>query len=353
MSERDDDNEKSEEATPERRRRARGDGQFPRARDLGAMAASTAVLALLASTGVEIAMRLRDLTTHCLSQAHNLHQGGTAWAGAFAARTLMWVTLPAMLVALVAATVAGFVEAGWNPKLEFKWDRLEPLSKLQQLISPKTAAVNTALALGRVAVVVVVAYFVIESALPMLVKLTRTPLVGSVSALGEVVSRLALWATVALATMTALDYAHSWWKHERDLRMSREEIKEEVKGQEGDPRVRARQRARAREMLRRGIRKEVKSADVIVTNPTHVAVAIRYRPEEGAPVVAAKGYDEVAMFIRSLAKEHGIPIVENKPLARTLAERVKAGRAVPVELYAAIAEVLAFVYRLRNRGIRA
>ena len=99
--------------------------------------------------------------------------------------------------------------------------------------------------------------------------------------------------------------------------------------------------------------REVKSADVIVTNPTHVAVAIRYRPEEGAPVVAAKGYDEVAMFIRSLAKEHGIPIVENKPLARTLAERVKAGRAVPVELYAAIAEVLAFVYRLRNRGIRA
>ena len=212
---------------------------------------------------------------------------------------------------------------------------------------------NTVLALGRVAVVGVVAYMVVEEALPTLLKLTRTPLIGAVGALGAVVSRLAIWATVALAVLTAADYGYSWWKHERDLRMSREEIKQEMKGQEGDPKVKARQRARAREMLRRGIRKEVKTADVIVTNPTHVAVAIRYRAHEGAPVVAAKGYDDVAMFIRSLAKEHGIPIIENKPLARALAEQVKAGRAIPVELYAAVAEVLAFVYRLRNRGLRA
>jgi len=347
------DSEKTEEATPERRRQAREEGQFPRARDTGAMAASTAVLALLALTGVEIATRLRDLTTHCFSQVHNLHQNGTAYAGGFAARTLLWITAPAMLVAMVAATAAGFAEAGWNPKFELKWERLEPLSKLQQLVSPKAAAMNTVLALGRVAVVGVVAYMVVEEALPTLLKLTRTPLIGAVGALGAVVSRLAIWATVALAVLTAADYGYSWWKHERDLRMSREEIKQEMKGQEGDPKVKARQRARAREMLRRGIRKEVKTADVIVTNPTHVAVAIRYRAHEGAPVVAAKGYDDVAMFIRSLAKEHGIPIIENKPLARALAEQVKAGRAIPVELYAAVAEVLAFVYRLRNRGLRA
>ena len=347
------DSEKTEEATPERRRQAREEGQFPRARDTGAMAASTAVLALLALTGVEIATRLRDLTTHCFSQVHNLHQNGAAYAGGFAARTLLWFTAPAVLVAMVAGTAAGFAEAGWDPKVELKWERLEPLSKLQQLVSPKAAAMNTVLALGRVAVVGVVAYMVVEEALPTLLKLTRTRLIGAVGALGAVVSRLAIWATVALAVLTAADYGYSWWKHERDLRMSREEIKQEMKGQEGDPKVKARQRARAREMLRRGIRKEVKTADVIVTNPTHVAVAIRYRAHEGAPVVAAKGYDDVAMFIRSLAKEHGIPIIENKPLARALAEQVKAGRAIPVELYAAVAEVLAFVYRLRNRGLRA
>ncbi len=97
----------------------------------------------------------------------------------------------------------------------------------------------------------------------------------------------------------------------------------------------------------------MKGSDVVIANPTHVAVAIRYRPEEGAPIVAAKGYDEVALYIKKLAAEHNIPIVENRPLARALAEKVKQGRSIPVDLYAAVAEVLAFVYRLKHRRRRA
>ncbi len=348
-----DDTERTEEATPEKRRRAREEGQFPRARDTGAMAASAAVVMLLLATGPEIVARVRELTTQCLGEAHRLNDGGLGWVGGLASRTLLWISLPAMLAAALAATVAGFAEAGWHPKLELKWERLEPLSKLQQLISPKTAAASTALTLGRVAVVGLVAWLVVKQAFPTLIQLTRAPLAGGVKALGEVLVRLTVWATVALGCLTLIDYLHSWWRHERDLRMSRQEIKEELQNQEGNPRVKARQRARAREMLKRSIRKEVATADVIVTNPTHVAVALRYRAEEGAPVVAAKGYDDVALFIRSLAGERSIPIVENKPLARALAERVKAGRTVPVDMYGAVAEVLAFVYRLKNRGRRA
>jgi flagellar biosynthetic protein FlhB len=133
--------------------------------------------------------------------------------------------------------------------------------------------------------------------------------------------------------------------------MSRQEIKDEMKQQEGDPRHKQKMRARARERLRRGLAKMVKTADVIVANPTHISVGLRYRPKDGAPVVVAKGYDEVALFIRQLAKDAGVPVVENKPLARAIAKRVKVGRQIPVDLYSAVAEVLAFVYRLKNRVV--
>jgi flagellar biosynthetic protein FlhB len=131
--------------------------------------------------------------------------------------------------------------------------------------------------------------------------------------------------------------------------MSRQEIKEEHKRNEGDPRVKMRIRQRARDRIRKAIVKQVKSADVILANPTHVSVALRYRPNEGAPVVVAKGYDDVAMFIREIARKEGIPILESPPLARKLARTVKVGKAIPTELYSAVAEVLAFVYRIRGR----
>jgi len=130
--------------------------------------------------------------------------------------------------------------------------------------------------------------------------------------------------------------------------MSRQELKDELKQQEGDPKIKARIRARARELAKRGISKEVKRSDVIIANPTHISVALRYRSTEGAPVVMAKGYDEVALFMRKIADENGIAIVENRPLARALAEKTRVGKTIPIELYQAVAQVLAFVYRLKR-----
>ena len=130
--------------------------------------------------------------------------------------------------------------------------------------------------------------------------------------------------------------------------MTRQELKEELRQQEGDPKVRAKQRLRARELSKRGLAKEVKRSDVIVANPTHISVALRYRPNEGAPLVLAKGYDEVALYIRKIAEENEIPVVENRPLARALAEKTKIGKMIPVDLYQAVAQVLAFVYRMKR-----
>lgn len=350
-----DPSDKTEEATPERRRKARDEGQFPRSKDAGAVAASAAVLLCLLGMAPAIVSAMRIFTLHCFG-AGEVVGLDIRRVGHELLITLSVVILPLGGAAALAGLVAGLIEAGWHPKPELalpKWERLEPFGKLKQLFSPQAAMANTVLSLARVLVVGWVAYSVLSDALPELTRLLRADLGAGVREVLKVAVRLSMWSILALTVLAAVDYGYNWFKHEKQIRMSRQELKDELHQQEGDPKVKARMRARAREMARRGLAKEVKSSDVIVTNPTHISVALRYRAKEGAPVVAAKGYDEVALYIRELAKEHGIPIIENKPLARALAKHVKAGRTIPVDMYAAVAEVLAMVYRLKQRGIRA
>jgi flagellar biosynthesis protein FlhB len=221
------------------------------------------------------------------------------------------------------------------------------------MFSPKAGLTNIALSLLRVGVVAAVVESIMEKEFVSLTRLSRAPLGAATWELAAIVMRVAGWSTGALAVIAAIDYGVSWWLHEQSIKMSRQEMKDEHKQQEGSPQIRARQRARARELLKRGLRKGVKEATVVVTNPTHVAVALRYRTSEGAPQVTTKGYDEIAQQIKKLAREEGIPIIENRPLARALAERVRVGRVIPLDLYMAVAELLAMVYRLKNRGIRA
>jgi flagellar biosynthetic protein FlhB len=163
--------------------------------------------------------------------------------------------------------------------------------------------VNVALQLGRVAAVGFVVYLSIKHDFPRLIGLSRADL-GS-AALGLLASlyHLGLWSSLALGVLTAVDYLNSRRQHEQTIRMTRQEVKDEHRQNEGDPRIRQRQRSRAREMARRGLAKAVRAADFVIVNPTHVSVALRYRMQEGAPVVSAKGYDEVALYIRKIATE--------------------------------------------------
>lgn len=351
-----DESDKTEEPTPDKRNKARDEGQFARAKDTSTMAASLVVLAALVGFGGTMYDQIEQLARYCFSQSHAYVGGDLRVVMTRAVTTLAMIAGPILLLAVIAAVGAGFAESGFHPRLELaspKFERLNPISKLQQMFNPKAAASQTVLSLLRVGVVGYIAYSAVEDSFPLLVSISRAPLVGGVGLMVEVITRVALWSTLGLVVMTAADYGMSWFRTERDLKMSRQELKEEMHQQEGDPKIKARQRARARELSRRNVKKEVATASVIITNPTHIAIAIRYKSEEGAPVVAAKGYDEQAMYIRKLAKEAGIPILENKPLARALAEKVKVGRVIPADLYAAVAEVLAWVYRLKSRGLRA
>ncbi len=348
-----DDSEKTEEPSADKRKKARDEGQFARAKDAGAVAATVAVLLVMNGTWGDLASALREFCLMCFYDPQLLVRGDITVILEQSLKVLLLACMPIGLFACAAGVAAGFAQAGFHPSfetLEPKFERLEPMGKLQKLFSPKEGLVNVVLSMLRVGLVGMVAYWVLEQEFPRLAVASRGTLTMAAVQIAAVTFKVAAWCTFALGMLAIVDYAQSWWKHEKSIKMSRQELKDENKQQEGSPQIKNRQRQRARELLKRGIRKAIKEATVVVTNPTHVAVALRYHPSEGAPIVVAKGYDEVAQHIKRLAKEAGVPLVENIPLARGLAEKCRVGRTIPGDFFAAVAEVLAFVYRLRNRG---
>jgi flagellar biosynthetic protein FlhB len=264
--------------------------------------------------------------------------------------------VPLAAAAALGAIAIGVSEAGFHPNLQLvapNWERLDPLPKLRQMFALQDMAIDITLQLSRVLVVALVAYLSMKSELPRLMHLERAELARGAYDVAVAVFRLSLWSSLALGTLALVDFLNSFRKHEQSIKMSRQELKDEMKQQEGDHRIKQRQRARAREAAKRGLARAIAASDFVIANPTHISVALRYRIGEGAPVVTAKGYDEVALYIRKLAKDQNIPVIVNRPLARALAKRVRQGRPVPVDLYAAVAEILAFVYRLKGRSLDA
>jgi flagellar biosynthetic protein FlhB len=170
----------------------------------------------------------------------------------------------------------------------------------------------------------------------------------------DVCLKTVLWTALALVILALFDYGLQWWKQEQDLKMTHQEVREEMKEMQGDPQVAARRRQIARQMAMSRVASAVPKADVIVTNPTELAVAIQYDPAEmAAPVVVAKGAGVLAQRIRKLGLENNIPIIERKPLAQLLYKEVEIGKAVPTDSYAAVAEVLAYVYQLKGKKMPA
>lgn len=336
---------KTEAATPERRHKAREEGQFARSRDATQVAAGSAVLFLVFSAFPSVFGQLKSFCGSCFSLTNNM----TAVSHQALLSIVLLAVAPAALAA-AAAIAVGFAQAGARPNLDLimpKLSRMSPSSHLKRLMSLKSTVLDTSLTLARVAIVGTVTYLTIKESMPTLVILVHTHHAVAAGTAIAVVAAVAKKSGIVLFLLSAADYAKSRWELEKNLRMSKQEVKDEHKRNEGDGRVKHRMIARGRERIKKAIRTQVKTADVIVTNPTHVAVALRYRSGDGAPIVVAKGYDEVALFIRRCAREASVPVVEAPPLARSLAKRVKIGRFVPRDLWSPVAEVLAFVHRLR------
>jgi flagellar biosynthetic protein FlhB len=349
------DADKTEKATPQRRKKAREQGDFPRSRDASGLAATLAVLLVLGAMGPSAMLKLWAFTIRCFSDPFDLVARDPSPVIVRATAVLASLAVPGAICAALAGVAVGFAQAGFHPSVDLvmpKPEKLDPFAKMKNMFAPSTALFELVQNIVRVVVVGYIVYWTLKDMMPVLLELMRADVQGAAGAIKSSLATLTMRATGALALLAAADYAFSKYRWEQRNMMSKQELKDEYKQAEGDQRVKAQQRAAARRRLKRGLVKAVKSADVVVVNPTHVSAALRYKPQEGAPVLTAKGYDEVALHIREIAKEAKIPIVENRVLARAIAARVRIGKAIPVDLYAAVAEVLAFVYRLRaQRGI--
>lgn len=347
-----DTGEKSHDPTDHRREEFHKQGRFARSRDLGSLAAMAAAIAALLGLreGISRAIDLLFARTHGDLTALVRGDGPLVFETASAA--LMAVAAPAAVAAAIGAIVAGVAQTGIrfdSDMLDFKPERLDPMARLGQIFSPKHASVETLMALLRVGIVGYVAYSTLLAEIPALLTLTfASPVVGLRDLLAAVL-RMVLRILGALAVLSVADYAQSRFFLEKEMRMTLKELKEEMRSAEGDPKAKGRMRSRARALARSRMLGDVKKADVVVTNPTHVSVALRYREGDPAPMVIAKGHDEVALHIRSEARRHGIPILESRALARALDAEVKIGRPIPGAHFAAVAHVLAFVFRLRGR----
>lgn len=260
---------------------------------------------------------------------------------------------PILLVALIVAFLSDVVQVKWQPTakpLKPKFNKLNPISGFKKIISVNSI-VELIKSIAKIGLIVIICYTYLMDKWPKLFLLYDMPLTQVLQLAGEMVTDLGIRISLVYMIIALGDFAYQKFKFSKDMRMTKQEIKEEYKQQEGDPQIKGKIRQKMREVSQRRMMQSLPQADVVITNPTHLAVAIKYEPEVSeAPVVIAKGEDYLAARIREVAKENKIEIVENKPLARMLYANVDVGQAIPPELYQAVAEVLAFVYHLQGKA---
>lgn len=346
------DSPKTEAPTPRRRHESRRKGQVAFSADLSnGLALLTGSTILWFGGGVVGARLAESLRTHLLRIGRREWSAGhtTELAQSMLGEFLGTAGLLAGAMFLVAL-VNGFLQAGFHlstDQLKIDWQKVSLTSGWSRLFSLKSA-VRGGMTLGKAAVAVGLVWWLFQLNLDEITWSGSQSLLHSVSVAWSVTMKAAMAVGGVFLLLGIVDYAFQRWKHEQDLRMTRQEIKDEHKQEEGDPQLRARIRKLQREVSQRRMMSDVAESTLILTNPTHLAVAIRYdRSSMGAPLVVAKGADHVAQRIVSIARDHGIPIVEHKPLARTLFKAVDVGQQIPMSLYRAVAEILARIYGLR------
>jgi len=266
-------------------------------------------------------------------------------------KNVLSIILPFMLAVVVAGIVANIVQIGFlfspeafSPKLS----KFNPINGIKKLFSLKSL-VELVKSLIKITFVGGIAYLTIKTELKTIPTLMQMDIKDIISFIGITSLRICLYVSLALIIMAVLDYAYQKYEHTKSLKMTKQEVKDENKQTEGDPKVKARIRSIQIEMSRRRMMESVPEADVVITNPTHLAIALKFDSEKMvAPKIVAKGAGKIAERIREIAGENHVPIVENKPLARTLFKIAEIGDYIPAELYQAVAEVLAYVYRLKG-----
>jgi flagellar biosynthetic protein FlhB len=348
--------DKSQEPTQHRRQQARQQGQVARSQDLGS--------ALLLLAGLLILLMMCPSLAEFFGGYAARQLGGEAWLSAntdfvvnhwiSAVSMLAKYLLPILGLVVLAGIASNLMQVGFlflPEKVAFDLTRINPLTGLGRIFSLSNG-VHLIFGIFKIAVIVGVAYLSIWNQRDKILGLSAQDVGGIALLMFQILLWIALKIAGALVVLALLDYGFQWWKHEQDLKMTPQEMREELKNLEGNPQIVARRRQVQRQLALHRISSAVPKADVVITNPTELAVAIQYEADTmAAPIVTAKGAGHIAQRIRNLALQHNIPIVEKKPLAQALYRDVEINHPIPQDKYAAVAEVLAYVYQLKGKTI--
>jgi len=348
--------DKTQDATPYRRQKAREEGQVARSHDLASALLLVGATLVLMYLGQNLSGFLSDLTRQQLGSKAwlqtDVQSATSAWNTALL--RLGWAMAPFLGLLVLVGVLANLGQVGWlflPQKLAPDLSRIDPLKGAQRLFS-LTNVVRLGFGLFKIAVALAVAAWCVLDHYDAIMALSAHGVREIAVATFNILVDTCLKIGVALLILAIFDYGYQRWKHERDLRMTTQEVREEYKMLQGDPHMAARRRQVQRQLVMNRLQSAVPKADVVVTNPTQLAVAIQYDPETmEAPIVVAKGAGVLAQRIRRMALEHNIPVLERKPLAQALYKHVDVNRPIPVDQYAAVAEILRYVYQLKGKTL--
>ncbi|HUX47528.1 MAG TPA: flagellar biosynthesis protein FlhB [Desulfosporosinus sp.] len=344
--------EKKHPATPRRKEDARKKGQVFKSQEAISALMLMGLVAVLKYWIPNMLLRMEQLFPYVLGLSSEWNERSVAslmlnilWLG-------IQIMAPIFASGLIVALLANYIQVGilfTGESMKPQLSRISLISGAKRMFGVK-AWVELAKSLAKVILIGYFLYASVRDRLQLYPALQQLDVGQGAIFLGQALMELAWNIAISFLGIAALDYLYQRWEYEKDLRMSHEELKQEYKQTEGNPELKGEIKKRQRAMAMSRMMQDMKKADVVVTNPTHFAVALRYDlKEQKAPYVIAKGQDQVALRMRELAKEYDLVIMENKPLARALYAQVEIGQGIPADLYKAVAEVLAFVYRLKKR----
>lgn len=345
--------EKTEEPTAKRKSESRQKGQVPKSMDFSSavimLAAFFSLQFIAPYTYKEISGLMRSVFTQFPTADFTIASFQIMFMDY--GTVFLKASLPIMVVILIFGLVINYLQVGFlftlqplTPSLS----KINPINGLGRMFSMQSM-VELIKSIIKIGVVSFFIYRFAQNQVSQVAQLMHADLMDVMQFVGSLTLKLAFQIITVLLVLSILDYYFQWWQTNKNMKMDKQEVKEEMKQSEGNPQIKGKIKERQRALALKRMMQEVPKADVIITNPTHFAVALKYDADMAAPIVVAKGQDYIAQKIKAIAKEHTIVIVENKMLARTLYSSVEIGEIIPAELYQAVAEVLAYVYRLKKR----
>ncbi|MBI3865637.1 MAG: EscU/YscU/HrcU family type III secretion system export apparatus switch protein [Planctomycetia bacterium] len=357
MAEDQDTGDKTELPTERRREEVRERGNVARSVDLNVAASVLTAAAVLNFFGGDVASSLHDVLHRSLSAPAWIELDTPRLMNELLtlSRPVASALLPGLALIMVSAVAVNSAQVGFvltTEPLSPNFERINPLAGARRLLSLQST-VRMAGGLLKLVVSTAIVVGFIAARIPEFLHGVDTDTASFCRQLGGWLAALAFQMSLGLVGLAVLDYGFQLWRFEQDIKMTKQEIRDEMRHMEGDPHIRQRRRESHRKLVSARQVQQARNADVVITNPTELAIAIKYDPKKmDAPVVIAKGKDLLAAQIRRVAAEHGIPIIEKKPLAQALYRLVKVGQAIPADLYEGVAEILAYVYRLSNQRAR-